>query len=243
MKFALVDIRINPECEVSLKALGYDIIKLPPFSRLPTPLASHPDMLLHKCEDCLITSRAYYEENKAIFNRLEEEGEIRLAISDECPTDKYPFDAIFNALPIENGVLLRRSSASRDIIKHYEKGARSIINTNQGYPACTALYLGANHIITSDSGIKRSAENYGIRVTLIENGDISLPPYEYGFIGGASGVDEKTVFFFGDIKSHRSYEKIANAINECGLSYISLGAFGLVDLGGIVFIPKKSKHH
>ena len=30
---------------------------------------------------------------------------------------------------------------------------------------------------------------------LIENGDISLPPYEYGFIGGASGKDGKRLFF------------------------------------------------
>ncbi len=243
MKFALVDIRIPDECEASLTRLGYEVIKLPPYQKLPAPLSSHPDMLLHLNGDSLIVNRGYYEENIEIFKRLEGEGEIKLILSDEHQTDKYPYDAIFNALSLGDKILLRKKSVSKDIIRLAEEYGLDIINTNQGYPACTTLCLTSEHIITADLGIKGVAEKNGIKVTLIEACDISLPPYEYGFIGGASGVDNGCVYFFGDIKMHRCYDIIQRAIEGEGLTPVSLGRCPLYDLGGIIFIPKKCEKY
>ena len=78
---------------------------------------------------------------------------------------------------------------------------------------------------------------HGIRVTLIENGDVLLPPYEYGFIGGASGVFGDTVYFLGDVTKHRSYEKIRKACEGEGKDVVSLSDEGLIDLGRIIFLP------
>ena len=69
-----------------------------------------------------------------------------------------------------------------------------------------------------------------------ENGDISLSPYEYGFIGGASGVFRDKLYFIGDLRLHRDAEKIENAARLQGLSPVSLGSFPLIDLGKIIFI-------
>lgn len=238
MKFALVDIRIKDEFADSLTAFGYEVIKLPPYSNLPSPLASHPDMLLHLSGKNLITNADYYGENRDIFDRLEKEADINLIVSDELPTATYPSDAKYNALYLSGKVILRKKSVAREILSLADRCGLTIINTNQGYPACTTLPLSPTHIISADMGIIKVARKNGIDATPIENGDILLPPYEYGFIGGSSGVDGDTVFFLGDIKTHRSYDIIKGVTEELGLKIVSLGVGPLFDLGGIIFIPK-----
>ena len=79
-------------------------------------------------------------------------------------------------------------------------------------------------------------EKNGVNVTLISNGGISLPPYDYGFIGGASGVIGKNVFFFGDISKHPDCKKICSAIENAGYTPVSLSDEELTDLGGIIAI-------
>ena len=79
-------------------------------------------------------------------------------------------------------------------------------------------------------------QKHGIRVTLVEAGDVSLPPYKYGFIGGAGEVDEGKLYFFGDPKTHRDGEKIITAAEAEGLTVVPLSSGKLHDLGGILFI-------
>ena len=74
----------------------------------------------------------------------------------------------------------------------------------------------------------------GIKVSLIRPGFITLPPHEYGFIGGASGVYEKTVYFFGDVRLHPDFDKIKKAIEEEGFDWISLSDEPLADVGGFI---------
>ena len=78
-------------------------------------------------------------------------------------------------------------------------------------------------------------KNYDLSI-IIENGDISLPPYEYGFIGGAAGVYKNEVYFLGDISLHRSAKKICDAIRAEGFEPVSLSSEPLSDLGRILFI-------
>ena len=91
-----------------------------------------------------------------------------------------------------------------ELLSFAEKRGLKICKTKQGYHACTTLALTKNSAITADEGIKKALTAEGIDVTLIENGDISLPPYEYGFIGGASFFDNNTLFTFGDVKKHKN---------------------------------------
>ena len=76
----------------------------------------------------------------------------------------------------------------------------------------------------------------GIRVTLISKGGISLPPYDYGFIGGASGVVGRKIYFFGDLNSHPDSAVIRKAIEEEGFIPVSLSDERLRDLGGMILL-------
>ena len=237
MTLALVDERLCADIRERLSSLGYRVIAIPRCKRLPTATASHPDMLLFILGDTLFAEEEYLRENADIFDE----------ISALCPALRikglslrlgatYPQDAPLNILRGGNTLYARRRSASEEILREALSLGMRVVDVNQGYPACTVLMLGDSHAITSDRGMAKLLTEEGVRVLLISDGDVLLPPYEYGFIGGASGVVGDEVLFLGDINTHRDAGAIISFCREAGYTPVSLGDAPLSDLGRILFI-------
>ena len=239
IKIAIVDSRISPEEERRLLILGYRVLTLPPFSRLSSAVASHVDMLLTKIGDDYISYADYCEEASYIFSdlslMLKGSGARFTFTADEVAPD-YPRDVGLNALRMGNKLFCRVASASETLLATAKKYALEIVDVKQGYPACTVLKLNDGATITADRGMAAILEKHGTRVTLIEQGEISLPPHEYGFIGGAGEVDGDKLYFFGNPKTHRDGDKIISAAEAEGLTVVPLSEAPLSDRGGILFI-------
>ena len=238
VKIAIVDSRIDAAAERKLTLLGYRVLTLPPFSRLSQAVASHPDMLIHRIGNEYISYADYCEEASYVFSDLSllsvGTGARFTFTADEVSCE-YPRDVGLNALEIGGKLFLRRASASDTLIVEAEKLGLQIVDVKQGYPACTVLKLSEEAAITADPGMAKILREHGIRVTLIEAGGISLPPHEYGFIGGAGEVDDGKLYFFGDVNTHPDSEKIVAAAEAEGLRVIPLTSGVLCDLGGILF--------
>ena len=238
VKIAIVDSRISDEAQRRLMLSGYRVLTLPPFSRLSEAVASHPDMLIRRIGKEYISYADYCEEASYIFSDLSllcrGTGERFTFTADEV--DKvYPSDVGLNALEIGGKLYCRVKSASDTMLKAAEKAGLEIVDVKQGYPACTVLKLSEKAAITADKGMAKVLTEHGIRVTLIAEGGISLPPHEYGFIGGAGEVDGKELYLFGDPSLHPDKDKIIAAARDEGLSVVALSSGGLIDLGGILF--------
>jgi hypothetical protein len=93
-----------------------------------------------------------------------------------------------------------------------------------------------NAIITADRAISASCAQLGIDVLLIREGYISLPPYSFGFIGGASGVCGNNVYFSGSLGSHPDGERIKKFCEKHNKTAISLTDCELKDVGSLFFI-------
>lgn len=237
--FAIVDQRISRECERTLSILGFSVIKLPPASLLSPPIASHTDMLLFHHGSTLISSTYYCDEAPYVFSDIHDAlPSLKLVFADEKFSDAYPHDAIFNALVMGNRIFIKTDTASSALIEYARKAGLEVFHVNQGYPACTTLALTECDAITADHGMANVLKALGISVTEIENGGISLPPYEYGFIGGTAGVFDGRVYFLGDVSTHPDKDKILSAIENAGLTHISLSGEELRDLGGILFLEE-----
>ena len=238
IKFAIIDSRISAEAERKLTLNGYRVITLPPFSKLSEAVASHPDMLIRKIGNEYISYADYCEEASYVFSDLSlysvGTGARFTFTSDEVGAT-YPDDVGLNALEIGGKLFCRVASASKTMLDSARREGLEIVNVNQGYPACTVLKLNDSAAITADAGMAKILEKHGIRVTLIEQGDISLPPHEYGFIGGAGEAIDDKLFFFGDPMLHRDGEKILAAASAEGLRVVPLTHGMLSDLGGILF--------
>ena len=117
-----------------------------------------------------------------------------------------------------------------------KKQGKTLVNVNQSYPNCSILRLDDESAITADRGLYKALCSIGIDTLLISEGHISLPPYRYGFIGGASGVFDGRVMFFGNIDLHPDGEKIRQFISARGKKCISLSREPLRDFGGMIFL-------
>lgn len=236
MKILIVDNRITKKCERALEKLGFYLLRLPRDPSLGEAVESHPDTVLFYSNGRIITTVDYCEAASYFFMDLREYcPEIKLCFSDEKRGDKYPSDCIMNALVIGKRIICKSDSISKAIIDLANEYGYEIIHTNQGYPACSVLAFG-NSAITADVGLALVLKNNGIKVTLINQGGISLPPYDYGFIGGASGVVGNTVYFFGNLDKHPDAIRIREAILSEGYTPVSLSDEELCDFGGIIAI-------
>ena len=237
MSIAIVDGRISEACERGLLKFGFKVVKTEKNGYIGEAVSYHPDMLLFVHEGTVISSVYYAENAECFFSDIRCASEnARLCFVDEWQSEKYPSDAIFNALVIGNKLFCKTDTVSGAVLEYARKKDMEVVHVNQGYPACTTLPISENAAITADKGIYDVLEKNGISVTLIENGDILLPPYEYGFIGGAAGVHKDRIFFLGDVTKHRSYEKIRMACEACKKEIVSLSDEKLVDLGRIFFL-------
>ena len=232
MSIILVDERISEATERSLYKLGVRPIRLPKDPWLGEAVASHPDTLIFHHERTIITTADYCDVAAYIFSDIREmTGDVKISFTADVRGRKYPEDCMMNALVIEDKIFCNKNHISKAIIEYADENGLNIIHTNQGYPACTTLAFG-NNAITADLGMAKAMKNEGVNVLEISRGHISLPPHEYGFIGGASVVIGRRVCFYGNIIRHPDGKAITDFIRNNGFEPISLSNESLVDFGG-----------
>ena len=234
MRLLIVDSKISEKCERSLMKEGYTLLKLPADGDLGEAVCSHPDTVLFYQNGELITTADYCECASYIFSDVREFcPDVKIHFTSDRRSNRYPHDCILNALVIGKRIFCKSDSVSDAITRLAERSGYEMCHTNQGYPACSVLAFG-NNAITADRGLANTMAKYGINVTLISEGGISLPPHSYGFIGGAGGVVGNKVYFFGDIMTHPDGKLICERINGAGYIPISLSDEPLSDFGGII---------
>ncbi|MHB1151993.1 MAG: DUF6873 family GME fold protein [Eubacteriales bacterium] len=228
-KYVLCGGKTSCKIQAKLKTLGYMPVPLPPYERLPEPVSSHPDMLIYRLNSgAILTYTGYYIENRSLFDRLG----CEVITEDILPEKTYPRDIYMNALRLGDTVYGRIDMLSQYILNDSNKK----VFIRQGYARCSACIIDCDALITADFCIASAASNNGAEVTLIENGNIKLEGYGYGFIGGASGQLDSGIAFFGDVMTHPSGKKITAAVLSRGMDVIKLDDGMLVDSGGLILI-------
>lgn len=238
MRCVIVDGRIPREAVRSLSKFGYGCIELPGLTVLPEAIRSHPDTLLFHHGRRIITTADLCDAAAHVFSDIRElVPEASIDFLSERHGGCYPDDCILNAAVVGERIFCRTESIAKGVLRYAEEAGLEVVSVRQGYAACATLVLDGGHVISSDRGLCEVYRRHGIDALEIEAGGISLPPYEYGFIGGAAGVDGGRVFFLGEVARHPSGERIVGYIRDCGLEPVSLCDGELTDLGGLVFLP------
>lgn len=176
----------------------YDVVFLPEDERLGKVVRTHADTLIFKSGNSALMNREYAA-RLGIPERPVGTGN-GIFTSEDFPHGAYPDDVRFNALAIGGKLFGRLESLSADVLRLAETSGLTPVNTRQGYARCAVLPLeSAGKAVTADKGMAKILTENGINVLLIPPGGIALDGCDYGFIGGASVIDEEaqTVFFFG----------------------------------------------
>ncbi len=236
----ITDCRIPKKAASELANLGFDIVRLPPFEKLASPVASHPDMLLFINDDIMICHKEYFNIARDEIEYIKASTSLKLILSDEPIGKDYPNDILFNSAKVGNFIIGNTKYTSAYISEYSKSNMLTQINVKQGYAKCSTCIVSNNAIVTSDPAIAAAACRFGIDVLKISEGYIGLHGYTHGFIGGASGIDNGTdrIFFCGDLFSHPDGEKIFAFCKSHKKTPISLSDENLYDVGTLFFIQK-----
>ncbi len=230
---AVCSCRLPKEAATALEREGVGLISLPPHRVLQKTTACHADMLISVVDKTVFFDKIYFEDNEDLARRIADAGGYEITVVPPLGK-KYPRDASLNVLVAEKFAVMNMKTASLDLLEKITSSGRRIVNVRQGYAACSCLYF-KGLLVTADHGIARAAQDV-CEVLEIGDGGVSLPPYNEGFIGGASGVDGDAVYFAGDLSLHPDGDRIASAIEGRGGRVVSLTDGPLFDVGGIKFI-------
>ncbi|MBU4311415.1 MAG: radical SAM protein [Candidatus Omnitrophica bacterium] len=230
---AIIDPRMPRPAKDRLKKLNYHAVEAPLHDKLQRPVRGHVDMMLFRYKDKVI-----YEPRLENITELLRQNGYKCVKGERIKSSKYPKDIIYNSCAMDRCIIHYKGKIEKNI-KEIKTGH---ILVPQGYTKCSIIPIDKKHIITSDKGIKDAWEKRGGKALLIEPGHVKLPGYRTGLIGGATGTDEKKVFFVGSMDSHPDGQAIRDFIRRCGRYIIELYPGPLYDVGTIVILPCLSKN-
>ena len=214
----------------------FKVIKLPLDPSLPTPVCGHSDLLIFRLENYLIARKSYYRLAKAELDEICKMAGLRLILSNAQATDKYPGDCGLCAAVSGKTIICRKESTDPEILALASELNYKILNVPQGYAKCSCVVFSDGSIVTSDNGIASVTHREGIETLSVSAGHISLPGYNYGFIGGSSGLCGNSIYFCGDLTLHPDSKAITSFAEAHGTKCISLGTGRLYDVGSLIFI-------
>lgn len=227
----IVDQRAEEAVFSALEGLGFNVIKSFDFAYIYEPVNTHPDLQIHFTDDktAVVAPKAFNYYRKQIPR------EITLIKGDKDPGAAYPEDCAYNAARIGNNVFGNLKFIDREIIRIYESMNMNFINVKQGYTKCGTCIVGDNAAITEDEGIFKALTENGVDALKINVGEVVLNGFEYGFIGGATGLSGRNLIFCGDVSAHSDHTAIKNFLDDHKVDIINLLQTKFYDYGSLIF--------
>ncbi len=232
VKKAIISGDATEEILKSLNNYGIDIIKTEKHPMLPSPLARHIDMqMVNVCEGVFVYAP---DTPKETLLSLECLG-FELIRGTALLKDYYPYDIAYNCAIVGKNAFLNPKFTDPIVLSMLDKCNIKVQPVKQGYAKCSTCILSKEAIITADSQINGKAIDAGIDSLLISpQKNILLKGYNYGFIGGASGlISADELAFFGDMDTLEDVNIIFEFLIKHCIKPVSLAAGNLIDLGGL----------
>lgn len=201
-----------------------------PSKYLDDPVSDHTDMLL-LIKNKTITADKSQRDNFVNFLTIG----YKFKIYNETIRSPYPYDCRLNTLTIGNVIFYNDKATDRSLLDYSKNNSVKQIKVNQGYIKCSICPVTDNAFITDDTSIYNAADKNGFDALLVSKGSVKLNGYDYGFIGGCTGLIDKNVLLFnGDINYHKDCNKIIDFLSMYNVKAEIIKNKPLYDVGSIV---------
>ena len=229
-----VDYRTTEEEINNLKSLNLIAIKVPKTDLVYEAINGHVDIQLNVLNKDLkhIIIHRDMDDN---FKNILKENNISFITSKNSLSNKYPKNILLNGLILQDYFIHNTNYTDPNLLESQKE--KTIIKVKQGYTKCSILPLKENVFITSDKGIFDSLKNKNFDILFLPPGDILLPPFEYGFIGGTGGMISKdTLALFGNLDNYLYGDQVKAFLKKHKLKYVPLKKGKLSDRGSILCV-------
>ncbi len=227
----VLDYRAHKETVEELEKLGFVVVPSLKLSNLYNAIDGHCDIQLFKCGDGLIVAPEAYDYYK---NKL---ADINIIKGSKSLKTEYPHDIAYNSVNLGNYIICNRLYTAIEILEYGVRYSKKILNVRQGYAKCSVCIVNGNAIITADKSIIKICKENKIDVLEINQGYIELNGVDYGFIGGATGLINKTTLAVnGELKTHPDCNNIISFCKNYNVDVVELKKGNLYDIGSIFTI-------
>lgn len=208
---------------------GITLTAVGPCTALPGPERGHIDLMAL----ALLGTIFVTPETSPLFSGYWKTAKVTIP---EHLGPVYPEDVKLSSAQVGRHLLCREESLSNAVKAYALQKGLHILNVNQGYVRCSVCPCGDNAVITDDSSIAKVLRDHtAVDVLELSKGEIRLPGYSYGFIGGATGKIGDILYFFGSLEHLREAEKIRIFLRDHDVAFHSLSSERpLYDIGGII---------
>lgn len=205
-------------------------------SNLDKSICYHTDMLMLHLQGNTILADESQKNN--IVKYLTMGYELRfINIDIKSP---YPYDSFLNAVVLGDKLICCKNTIHKDVIDCAVNNNYQIINVNQGYTKCSVCIINDSAIITDDESLYRACGNI-IDTLYISKGSIKLDGFDYGFIGGCTGlIDKDKLLFNGDINYHKDCNRIIDFLGLHDIKPVIIESQPLTDIGSILPLTEEN---
>ena len=228
---ALISPDASADILSGLQKHGIMPMSIPPSPDVASPLAGHPDLQVF-----YFNKRIFCQKNtdRSFLKKIESHAEI--IVCDSALSPRYPDDIPFNVACTGTHAFHRFQFCDKTVKDYLHSTGIDLVDVKQGYAKCSTCLVDESHIITADRSIHAAGMAAGVSSLLISPGYVTLPGYEYGFIGGASGMFGDRVFFTGLLHGHPDRSAIIDFIESCNKNAVVLSQGPLLDLGSLLIV-------
>jgi hypothetical protein len=230
---AIIAGNASKEILISLSILGISPLTTEPIDSLLPSLSMHPDMqLVNIFEDVFVYAPGISEK---LLESLKNEG-FTLIPGHTRLRSNYPYDIAYNCAIVGKYAFLNLRYTDPKLLEMLKKCNIKMIPVKQGYAKCSAAILNSEAIITADPVIHKKALAENIDSLLVPpQKNIILEGFNYGFIGGSSGlISGHELAFFGNFETLDSAGEIKKFMTKHGVNPISLSDENIKDLGSLI---------
>ncbi|NLM05993.1 MAG: hypothetical protein GX219_03625 [Tissierellia bacterium] len=229
--FAIIPMNSPKEMVEKLAYLGFRTYKTIGLSELDERVKYHTDLQCHLLANgVIVVAPVVYNYYKDILSQEN----ISVIKGDTNPRSPYPYDILYNIKAFESFIMGRLDHIDQSLLNTYKELNYETINVTQGYTGCSILTDGKTFAISSDKKILESLKERGLSTLEIGRGDVHLEGFKHGFIGGASGYFEGTVYFTGRFSKEREVI-VERFLRDLDIDFLYLSDGKIVDLGGMYF--------
>lgn len=221
----VVDYYADKEIVDSLKKIDR-VLLTKPSKLIYEGINGHPDLLIRQLDKELIA----VDENSIKYYKDYFKNYKLIPIS--SIKSPYPNHIKLNYVVFKNYFIHNLKYTDKKILNFYKEKNYEFIDVKQGYTKCN-IVVGKNSLITSDNDIYIKLKDK-FPTLLIDHKQIKLKNFNYGFIGGTSGLINDILYFTGRLERHSSYKKILRFLDKNKEDYKFLTDKEIVDVGSLM---------